>query len=170
MNGTEWVDTVVHMRPYWVVRTLSGISMDIGMSLLVINLMMTALARPSEARQPMPRGVSPRSGWRAGRMTARFVALVAGVFFFFLAVFTQGILPLIEPSARTTDVTAVVRTDLGQLKWMRDRGHRLHAAATTRAARVSARGLLVLPFPVRSSGDRRDAPLGSGERGRRICL
>ncbi len=49
---------------------------------------------------------------------ARFVTLVAGVFFFFLAVFTQGVLPFIEPSARTTDVTAVVRTDLGQLKWM----------------------------------------------------
>jgi cytochrome c oxidase cbb3-type subunit I/II len=51
-------------------------------------------------------------------MTARFVALVAGVLCFFLAVFTQGILTLIEPSARTADVTAVVRTDLGQLKWM----------------------------------------------------
>jgi cytochrome c oxidase cbb3-type subunit I/II len=51
-------------------------------------------------------------------MTARFVALVAGVLFFFLAVFTQGFLTLLEPSARTTDVTAVVRTDLGQLKWM----------------------------------------------------
>jgi cytochrome c oxidase cbb3-type subunit I/II len=51
-------------------------------------------------------------------MSARFVALVAGVFFFFLAVATQGILPFIEPSARTTDVTAVVRTDFGQLKWI----------------------------------------------------
>jgi cytochrome c oxidase cbb3-type subunit I/II len=51
-------------------------------------------------------------------MTARFVALVAGVLFFCLAVFTQGILAWLEPSARTTDVTAVVRTDLGQLKWM----------------------------------------------------
>jgi cytochrome c oxidase cbb3-type subunit I/II len=51
-------------------------------------------------------------------MNARFVALVAGVFFFFLAVVTQGILPFVEPSARTTHVTAVVRTDLGQLKWM----------------------------------------------------
>ncbi len=52
-------------------------------------------------------------------MTARFVALVAGVFFFFLALATQGILPFLEPSARTNEVTAVVRTDLGQLKWMR---------------------------------------------------
>ena len=93
-------------------------------------------------------------------MTARFVALVAGVLFFFLAVFTQGMLTVIEPSARTADVTTVVRTDLGQLKWMVDRGHRLHAAATARAARVSERGLLVLPFPVRASGDRRDRRWG----------
>ena len=51
-------------------------------------------------------------------MSARFVTLVAGVFFFFLALVTQGFLPFFEPSARTTKVTAVVRTDLGQLKWM----------------------------------------------------
>jgi cytochrome c oxidase cbb3-type subunit 1 len=55
MNGTEWVDTVVRMKAYWLVRTLSGVSMDTGMSLLVINLMMTALARPGEAREPLPR-------------------------------------------------------------------------------------------------------------------
>ncbi len=52
-------------------------------------------------------------------MNARVVALVAGVLFFFLAVFTQGLLPFLEPTARTNAVTAVVRTDLGQLKWMR---------------------------------------------------
>jgi len=51
-------------------------------------------------------------------MTARFVALVAGIGFFFLAVITQGLLPFFEPSARTTKVTSVVRTGLGQLKWM----------------------------------------------------
>ncbi|WP_315832682.1 cbb3-type cytochrome c oxidase subunit II [Bradyrhizobium prioriisuperbiae] len=51
-------------------------------------------------------------------MSARFVALVAGVGFFFLALITQGILPFVEPSARTAKVTAVVRTDYGQLKWM----------------------------------------------------
>ena len=34
--------------------------MDIGMSLLVINMMMTALTRPGEAREPIPRpGVAP---------------------------------------------------------------------------------------------------------------
>jgi cytochrome c oxidase cbb3-type subunit 2 len=51
-------------------------------------------------------------------MSARFVTLVAGVFCFFLALITQGFLPFFEPSARTTKVTSVVRTDLGQLKWM----------------------------------------------------
>jgi cytochrome c oxidase cbb3-type subunit 2 len=51
-------------------------------------------------------------------MNARFVALAAGIGCFFLAVFIQGILPFVEPSARTTMVTAVVRTDFGQLKWM----------------------------------------------------
>jgi cytochrome c oxidase cbb3-type subunit I/II len=51
-------------------------------------------------------------------MNARFVTLVAGVGFFFLAVITQGILPLVEPQSRTNKVTQVVRTDLGELKWM----------------------------------------------------
>ena len=44
MAGVEWLDTVVSIRPYWLVRTLAGISMDIGMTLLVYNLMRTAMA------------------------------------------------------------------------------------------------------------------------------
>ena len=51
-------------------------------------------------------------------MSGRFVALVAGIFCFFAALITQGFLPFFEPSARTTRVSSVVRTDLGQLKWM----------------------------------------------------
>jgi len=51
-------------------------------------------------------------------MSARFVALVAGVGFFFLALITQGVLPFFEPSSRTTKVTSVVRTDFGELKWL----------------------------------------------------
>ena len=56
MSGTEWLDTVVWMQPYWLVRTMSGISMDIGMSLLVINLAMTALT--SQVVAPAP-GIEP---------------------------------------------------------------------------------------------------------------
>jgi cytochrome c oxidase cbb3-type subunit 1 len=40
----------VSIRPYWLVRTVAGISMDIGMSLLVYNLMRTVLAGRAEAR------------------------------------------------------------------------------------------------------------------------
>src|SRR5882672_4727951 len=57
MNGVEWLDSIQWMRPYWLIRTLSGISMDIGMSLLVVNLMMTALTSPARAAEarPIPR-------------------------------------------------------------------------------------------------------------------
>jgi cytochrome c oxidase cbb3-type subunit 1 len=44
MTGTEWLDSLVAMRPYWVIRTFAGISMDVGISLLVYNLMRTTLA------------------------------------------------------------------------------------------------------------------------------
>ena len=107
------------MRPYWFLRTVAGISMDIGMTLLVINLMMTALARPAGAAdRPGDSPPTPDSGRRSGPMSARFVVLVAGIFCFFAALITQGFLPFFEPSARTTKVSSVVRTDLGQLKWM----------------------------------------------------
>ena len=53
------------------------------------------------------------------RMNVRVVALGAGVFFISLAIFVQGLLPFLHPESRTTDVTQVVRTDLGELKWLR---------------------------------------------------
>ena len=42
----------------------------------------------------------------------------AGVFFISLAIFVQGF-AFLHPESRTSDVTQVVRTDLGELKWMR---------------------------------------------------
>ena len=51
MAASEWLDSLVPVRPYWFVRTLAGISMDIGMSLLVLNLMLTAL---TASRPPRP--------------------------------------------------------------------------------------------------------------------
>jgi len=51
MARAEWVDTVVTMKPFWLVRTLSGISMDLGMSLLVYNFMRTAM-EPAPATVP----------------------------------------------------------------------------------------------------------------------
>ena len=59
MAGTEWLDTVLSMRPYWLVRTVAGVSMDIGMSLLVIDLMMTAIAKPAGAAEKPAYGSAP---------------------------------------------------------------------------------------------------------------
>ncbi|HEX7128278.1 MAG TPA: cbb3-type cytochrome c oxidase subunit II [Thermodesulfobacteriota bacterium] len=46
------------------------------------------------------------------------VILVAGVFALLLALFIQGVLPAMLPETRRDTVTRVVRTDLGELKWI----------------------------------------------------
>lgn len=52
------------------------------------------------------------------RYGLRFYALVGGFGCISLAAFVQGVLPMLEPQSRTDKVTKVVRTDLGELKWM----------------------------------------------------
>jgi cytochrome c oxidase cbb3-type subunit 1 len=66
MSGVEWLDSLVSIRPYWLVRTVAGISMDIGMSLLVYNLARTVLAARAAAREAgaavpgaVPQGARP---------------------------------------------------------------------------------------------------------------
>ncbi len=51
MAGTEWLDSIVAIRAFWLLRTLAGLSMDLGMTLLVYNLLRTALG-PSAAVSP----------------------------------------------------------------------------------------------------------------------
>ncbi|NQV98205.1 MAG: cbb3-type cytochrome c oxidase subunit II [Rhodospirillales bacterium] len=51
-------------------------------------------------------------------MNSRTVALISGFLFLTLAAFTQGVLPMLEPQSRSAKVTKVVRTNLGELKWM----------------------------------------------------
>jgi cytochrome c oxidase cbb3-type subunit 2 len=51
-------------------------------------------------------------------MNIKTAFLLAGVFFISLALFVQGLLPALQPQANYTKVTRVVRTDLGELKWM----------------------------------------------------
>ena len=103
-------------------------------------------------------------------MNARFVALVAGVGCFFLALGTQGLLPLIEPASRTDKVTQVVRTDFGELKWMASVATDYTDQQQLGRQGLHPRGLLVLPFAVRAAGDRRDPALGPGQPGRRVRL
>jgi cytochrome c oxidase cbb3-type subunit I/II len=56
----------------------------------------------------------------AHRFGFRFYLVGAGFGCISLAAFVQGVLPMLEPESRTTKVTKVVRTDLGELKWMED--------------------------------------------------
>ena len=104
------------------------------------------------------------------RYGLRFYSLVAGFGCITLAAFVQGILPMLEPESRTTKVTKVVRTDLGELKWMQGEATDYTAAGAARQSRVCEGRLLVLPFPVRAAGDRRDAALGADNPGWRICV
>ena len=52
------------------------------------------------------------------RYGLRWYALVGAFATISLAAFVQGLLPMLEPQSRTDQVTRVVRTDLGELKWM----------------------------------------------------
>jgi cytochrome c oxidase cbb3-type subunit 1 len=55
MAQSEWMHTVNAIRPYWWVRTFTGISMDLGMSLVVYTLMKTSLAsRSAVSGAPRP--------------------------------------------------------------------------------------------------------------------
>jgi len=38
MAGAEFVDSIVTMKPYWFIRTVTGVTMDIGVALVGINL------------------------------------------------------------------------------------------------------------------------------------
>jgi cytochrome c oxidase cbb3-type subunit 2 len=54
------------------------------------------------------------------RYGLRFYAIVGAFGTISLAAFVQGVLPMMEPESRTDRVTKVVRTDLGELKWIED--------------------------------------------------
>ncbi|MHB8772195.1 MAG: cbb3-type cytochrome c oxidase subunit I [Syntrophales bacterium] len=49
MAGAEFVDSVVSMKPYWFLRMLAGLTMDVGIALVGINLYLTG-KRDREAR------------------------------------------------------------------------------------------------------------------------
>ena len=49
MSRVEWVDSLVSMKPYWWFRTFSGISMDVGLALLLINLVWSTRPRLAPA-------------------------------------------------------------------------------------------------------------------------
>jgi len=95
--GTNFVDTVKEMKPWWFTRTLAGATMDIGFILMVINFYQTArhgmpFEEPSAAvsgqLEAMPAGEN--LDWYS---KPSHVFVVAGLGFFAAAVIVQGIIP-----------------------------------------------------------------------------
>jgi len=110
--GANFVDTVVEMKPYWLVRTLAGATMDIGFVLMTINLVMTAhkgerfaAATDSSPLSALESRPAEAATWYSRPST---IFVVAGITFFFLAVVIQGILPSILP--QTYDPTVASAT------------------------------------------------------------
>ena len=46
MAGSEFVDSIVTMKPYWFIRTFTGITMDVGIALVGLNLYLTSRGLP----------------------------------------------------------------------------------------------------------------------------
>ncbi|MGE5790672.1 MAG: cbb3-type cytochrome c oxidase subunit I [Syntrophaceae bacterium] len=42
MAGAEFVDSIQTMKPYWMIRTATGVAMDVGIALVGINLLLSA--------------------------------------------------------------------------------------------------------------------------------
>lgn len=57
--GSDFVDSVVAMRPYWELRTLAGIVMDVGMVLFAYNMWKSATdGPPVQAEEPAPQSAA----------------------------------------------------------------------------------------------------------------
>ena len=46
MAGSEFVDSLATMKPYWFIRTFTGITMDVGIALVGLNLYLTSRGLP----------------------------------------------------------------------------------------------------------------------------
>ena len=114
-NGANFVDSMHSMKPWWVARTIGGVAMDVALILMVFNFYKTGregvspepktFATPQTMEQPVRPLAKPN--WLESPSTV-FVA--AGIIFFFLAVGTQGIVPLLMAETRDRTVKDVVTT------------------------------------------------------------
>jgi cbb3-type cytochrome oxidase subunit 1 len=62
--GADFVDSMSAMKPYWLVRSLAGITMDIGAALGFWNLYMTIKqGKPIPAPPGAPANYLPEPKW-----------------------------------------------------------------------------------------------------------
>ena len=118
-NKVNFVDEVAAMKPWWVVRTFAGASMDIGILLMVINFYKTARQRvpfreaPTRALEAHPAGAETKGVYK-WIVNPSALTLGAGVSFFAFGVIIQGIWPSIvkesnEPTVADASTGKLVR-------------------------------------------------------------
>src|SRR3569623_1662318 len=118
-NKVNFGDEVVAMKPWWVVRTFAGASMDIGILLMVINFYKTARQRvpfreaPTRALEAHPAGAETKGVYK-WIVNPSALTLGAGVSFFAFGVIIQGIWPSIvkesnEPTVADASTGKLVR-------------------------------------------------------------
>ncbi|MFI5305249.1 MAG: cbb3-type cytochrome c oxidase subunit I [Nitrospiria bacterium] len=112
--GANFVDTVKEMKPWWAARSLAGLTMDIGILLMMVNFYKTArYGKPFETEAQETSlwenvssdPIAHKGSWIENPST---VFVVAGLIFFSLAVIVQGIMPWHMPETRTADVEDAV--------------------------------------------------------------
>jgi cbb3-type cytochrome c oxidase subunit I len=110
--GANFVDTVKEMKPWWVARTLGGVTMDLALLLMFINLYKTAHeGTPLEHEDLVAQeAATPVQAVGAGKWIENpsTVFLAAGFGFFFLAVGVQGVTPWLMAETRTSTVEDTV--------------------------------------------------------------
>ena len=119
-NGTYFVDAMNHMKPWWVFRTLGGMSMSFPTLLMIWNFYKTAKEGAhleqaefeSRSRDAIPMQPRHRPSWLESPSS---VFVTAGIGFFSLAVIIQGIIPLSMTETRETRVKDVVTEQLIQV-------------------------------------------------------
>ena len=119
-NGTYFVDAMDQMKPWWVSRTLGGMTMSFPTFLMIWNFYKTLKeGAPLEqvepgSRQPdaVPMQPLPKPNWLESPST---VLVTAGIGFFSFAVIIQGIIPLRMTQTQETKVKDVVTEQLIQV-------------------------------------------------------
>ncbi len=111
--GANFVDSVKEMKPWWVARTVVGLTMDVALVLMAINFYKTSregkLFKSEEVKQlpaqKVPMAPLQKTNWLE---TPSTIIVAAGIGFFSLAVAIQGILPLVTTKMQTAKVEDVV--------------------------------------------------------------
>jgi cytochrome c oxidase cbb3-type subunit 1 len=110
-TGSNFVDTVVDMKPWWFVRTIAGATMDVGFVIMAVNFAMTArrgipVEAAADSAVPAVSEAHPAAEELAWYSHPSAIFLIAGIAFFVLAVVIQGIVPSLLPQTYDATVTS----------------------------------------------------------------